>query len=43
MATAFTQAHLALRHDTPELLYYGGAIGPWYVGWFDQRAADTGG
>lgn len=42
MATAFTQAHLALRHDTPELLYYGDHIAPLYVGWFDQMAADTG-
>ena len=38
-ATAFTQANLALRHDTPELLYYGAHIAPMYQGWFDQMAS----
>ncbi|WP_297732385.1 hypothetical protein [uncultured Maricaulis sp.] len=38
-ATAFTQAHMALRHDTPELLYYGGHVAPMYQGWFDQMAS----
>jgi len=37
-ATAFTQARLALRHDTPELLYYGAHIAAMYEGWFDQMA-----
>ncbi|WP_323761916.1 hypothetical protein [Maricaulis sp.] len=37
-ATAFTQARLALRHDTPELLYYGAHVAPMYEGWFDQMA-----
>lgn len=38
-ATAFTQARLALRHDTPELLYYGEHVAPMYEGWFDQMAS----
>ncbi|WP_304073785.1 hypothetical protein [Maricaulis maris] len=38
-ATAFTQARLALRHDTPELLYYGAHVAPMYEGWFDQMAS----
>jgi len=38
-ATAFTQARLALRHDTPELLYYGAHVAAMYEGWFDQMAA----
>ncbi len=38
-ATAFTQAHMALRHDTPELLYYGDHVAPMYQGWFDQMAS----
>ncbi|RKR03610.1 hypothetical protein [Maricaulis maris] len=41
MATAFTQSHLALRHDTPELLYYGAHVAPIYQGWFDQMAAQS--
>ena len=40
--TAFTQAHMALRHDTPELLYYGAHIAPVYDGWFDQMAGSAG-
>jgi hypothetical protein len=39
MFVAFTQAHVALRRDTPELLYYGEAIAPMYGAWFDQMAA----
>ncbi|WP_291841738.1 hypothetical protein [Maricaulis sp.] len=40
--TAFTQARMALRHDTPELLYYGSHVAPVYEGWFNQMAAGGG-
>lgn len=33
--------NLALRHDTPELLYYGAHVAPMYQGWFDQMAAQS--
>jgi hypothetical protein len=35
---AFTDAFVALRRDTPELLYYGEAVAPVYRAWFDQSA-----
>ena len=35
---AWTDDHVALRRDTPELLYYSEAVAPQYRGWFDQMA-----
>ena len=39
MVTAFADHYVALRHDTPEFLYYGAHIAPMYRGWFDQMAS----
>lgn len=39
MFTAFADDYVALRHDTPEFLYYGEHIAAMYRGWFDQMAA----
>lgn len=36
---AFADDHMALRRDTPELLYYSAEIAPMYRAWFDQMAA----
>jgi len=35
---AYTDHHVALRRDTPELLYYSPVIAPVYRSWFDQMS-----
>jgi len=40
MFTAFTDHNTALRHDTPEFLFYSPLISAMYRNWFDQMASE---
>ena len=40
MVTAFTDHNTALRHDTPEFLFYSPLLSQMYQSWFDQMASE---